>query len=68
MVSSIKVLDRERLSIRFKDGAKVEQVIEHTRKRESAQKILCCCDFKFGKLLQGKKWAGASPPRLKGRE
>ena len=28
LVSSIRVLDRERLSIRFKDGTEVEQVVE----------------------------------------
>lgn len=28
MVSRIKVLDRERLSIRFKDGTEIEQIIE----------------------------------------
>ncbi len=28
LVSSIRVLDRERLSIRFKDGAEIEQIIE----------------------------------------
>ena len=29
LVSSIRVLDRERLSIRFKDGTEVEQTIEY---------------------------------------
>ncbi len=28
LVSSIRVLDRERLSIRFKDGTEIEQIIE----------------------------------------
>lgn len=36
VVSSIKVLDRERLSIRFKDGIEVEQTIEYSQRRASA--------------------------------
>lgn len=41
-VSSIKVLDKDRLLIRFKDGTGVEQAIEHIerqarRERPSAQ-------------------------------
>ena len=36
VIGSIKVLDRERLSIRFKDGTEVEQVIECAQRRASA--------------------------------
>ena len=36
VISSIKVLDRERLSIRFKDGTEVEQTIEYTQRKVSA--------------------------------
>ena len=36
MVSSIKVLDRDRVSIRFKDGTEVEQTIEYPQRRASA--------------------------------
>ena len=32
LISSIKVLDKHRLSIRFKDGTEFEQTIESTRK------------------------------------
>ena len=35
-VSSIKVMDRDRVSIRFKDGTEVEQVIEYPQRRVSA--------------------------------
>lgn len=35
-VSSIKVLDKDRLSIRFKDGTELEQAVEHTERRASA--------------------------------
>lgn len=35
-VSSIKVLDKDRLSIRFKDGTELEQTVEHTERRASA--------------------------------
>ena len=35
-VSSIKVLDRDRLSVRFKDGTELEQTVEHTERRASA--------------------------------
>ncbi len=34
--SSIKVLDKDRLSIRFKDGTELEQAVEHTERRASA--------------------------------
>ena len=36
VISSIKVLDREQLSIRFKDGTEVEQTIEYTQRKVSA--------------------------------
>ncbi len=36
VVSSIKVMDRDRVSIRFKDGTEVEQVIEYPQRRVSA--------------------------------
>ena len=36
VISSIRVLDRERLSIRFKDGTEVEQAIEYPQRRVSA--------------------------------
>ena len=32
LISSIKVLDKERLSIRFKDGTEFEQTIESIRR------------------------------------
>ncbi len=32
LVSSIRVLNRERLSIRFKDGTEIEQIIECVRR------------------------------------
>lgn len=35
-VSSIKVLDKDRLSIRFKDGTELEQAVEHIERRASA--------------------------------
>ena len=31
LISNIKVLDKDRLLIRFKDGTEIEQRIEHTR-------------------------------------
>lgn len=36
VIGSIRVLDRERLSIRFKDGTEVEQTIEYAQRRVSA--------------------------------
>ena len=36
VISNIKVLDRERVSIRFRDGTEVEQVIEYSQRRASA--------------------------------
>ena len=36
MVSGIKVLDRDWVSIRFKDGTEVEQAVEHMERRASA--------------------------------
>ena len=36
VIGSIRVLDRERLSIRFKDGTEVEQAIEYPQRRVSA--------------------------------
>ena len=36
VISSIRVLDRERLSIRFKDGTEVEQAVEYPQRRVSA--------------------------------
>ena len=36
VIGSIKVLDRERLSIRFKDGTEVEQAIEYPQRKASA--------------------------------
>lgn len=36
LVGSIRVLDRDRLLIRFKDGAEAEQAVEHVSKRASA--------------------------------
>lgn len=35
-VSSIKVLDKDRLQVRFKDGTEVEQAIEHVGRQASA--------------------------------
>ncbi len=36
VIGSIKVMDRERLSIRFKDGTEVEQAIEYAQRKASA--------------------------------
>lgn len=36
MVSSITVLDKERLTVRFKDGTEIEQAVEHIDRRASA--------------------------------
>lgn len=36
MVSRVTVLDRERLTVRFKDGTEIEQAVEHIDRRASA--------------------------------
>ena len=35
-MSSITVLDKERLTVRFKDGTEIEQAVEHIDRRASA--------------------------------
>ena len=36
MISRVTVLDKERVSVRFKDGTEIEQAVEYRKRRDTA--------------------------------